>query len=556
MPDTNHFLPRLPGVKRGHKGGQGIADWTKTRPRSSPKLLAEVTQRVLDQAGSTPQDIERALFETLYHERNRLESSHGVSSEERAFLEKIRSQAAKADDQERRALLRTLVESFAEEVAGHFDERVYSLATRMVPAVLNGMLNTLSPLRLLEQLRGHKGSIADQVRLLGYTDELVQAARQGTVVLVPTHSSNLDSILVGFALHRLGLPPFTYGAGLNLFANPVVGFFIGHLGAYTVDRRKTAPIYKDVLKTYACCTLEEGQHNLFFPGGTRSRSGSVEAKLKRGLLGTALDAYRNNLIRQAPRPDIFVVPCTINYQLVLEAETLIEDHLQAVGKARYIIEDDEFSRPKKILDFSTKLFSMHSTIDLVFGRPMDVFGNFVDTRGRSLDPKGRVIDRTRYLSRAGAIVTDQQRDRQYVSILADRIVEAYHENTVVKATNLVSYAAFRLLTEKLPDLDLYHVIRVEPAQRTFTMREFYRKVTEVLTETTRMAAQGKIRLDDSIASSDPVLVVAEGLAHLGTYHSRPALSRRGDRITLTDPKLALYYGNRLDGFGLPGLENR
>ena len=36
-------------------------------------------------------------------------------------------------------------------------------------------------------------------------------------------------------------------------------------------RRKKAPIYKDVLKQYATVSLELGYHNLFFPGGTRSR---------------------------------------------------------------------------------------------------------------------------------------------------------------------------------------------------------------------------------------------------------------------------------------------
>ena len=42
------------------------------------------------------------------------------------------------------------------------------------------------------------------------------------------------------ALFRLGLPPYTYGAGLNLFSNKMIGFFMHNLGAYKVDRRKKA----------------------------------------------------------------------------------------------------------------------------------------------------------------------------------------------------------------------------------------------------------------------------------------------------------------------------
>ena len=51
----------------------------------------------------------------------------------------------------------------------------------------------------------------------------------------------MDSLVLGYAIYRLGLPPVIYGAGLNLFSNPLVGFFMHNLGAYTVDRRKRDP---------------------------------------------------------------------------------------------------------------------------------------------------------------------------------------------------------------------------------------------------------------------------------------------------------------------------
>ena len=44
-------------------------------------------------------------------------------------------------------------------------------------------------------------------------------------------------------------------------------------------------------------------------------------------------------MRVAPRR-IYIVPVTINYRLVLEAETLIADYLAEAGKHRYIITDD------------------------------------------------------------------------------------------------------------------------------------------------------------------------------------------------------------------------
>jgi glycerol-3-phosphate O-acyltransferase len=100
--------------------------------------------------------------------------------------------------------------------------------------------------------------------------------------------------------------------------------------------------------------IERGYHSLFFPGGTRSRSGMVESRVKLGLAGTAIEAFARNLTRGVRRP-VYFVPTTINYALVLEAETLIEDWLKGAGQARYIIEDDEFSRYERVLAFAKKL---------------------------------------------------------------------------------------------------------------------------------------------------------------------------------------------------------
>ena len=106
--------------------------------------------------------------------------------------------------------------------------------------------------------------------------ELARAcAERGTIVVTPTHSSNMDSPAIGFGLMQAGLPPATYGAGKNLFSNPFISFFMRNLGAYRVDRRLRFELYKDVLKEYSTVLLEHGYHSLFFPGGTRSRSNSA-----------------------------------------------------------------------------------------------------------------------------------------------------------------------------------------------------------------------------------------------------------------------------------------
>ena len=107
-----------------------------------------------------------------------------------------------------------------------------------------------------------------------------------------------------------------------------------------------------------------------------------------GLLGTAVRAYVGNLRARSDKPNLYIVPCTLSYKLVLEAETLIDDYLKEVGKSRYIIEDDEFSRLDRWIAFFRKLVGTEGACVIRFGRPLDPFGNPVDEDGSSIAPGG------------------------------------------------------------------------------------------------------------------------------------------------------------------------
>ncbi len=526
------------------------------REHDRERVLVEVAHRVFNRYNATPQAAEQALFDTLYEERIRLETERDRSKakKQKAFYRQIHHEALRASPSRQSQLLKQVIEAFADEVVGHFDPRVFALATRVVPPALSVLLNALSPLRLLTAVPTGMATLEDQIVIEGETKAFKAAAQLGTTVLVSTHLSNLDSIILGYALFRLGLPPYTYGAGLNLFTNRMISFFMHNLGAYKVDRRKKAEVYKEVLKTYAGCTLELGYHNMFFPGGTRSRSGAVENKLKMGLLGMALDAYVHNLLAKKPRPDIFVVPCTLNYQLVLEAETLIEDYLKAVGKSRYIIEDDESTKPKRVADFITKLFSLDSRIHMIVSKPLDVFGNEVDAEGYSRDRRGRIVDRHRYVYRNGSPAFDAQRDQEYTRELAGSVIRAFHRDTVIKPTHLVSYAVLDWLWETCPGMDFYRILRTGGPKESVPMTEAYERVDRVLRSVRKFAQENRLRLDDSLKKKDTGAVVGDALAHLKSYHRRPALIRRGDRLFHIDRNLLLYYHNRLTDFGLPTRE--
>ena len=525
------------------------------RAEHKDQVRSEVTARIVSRIAADPAALNEVLSDTLYHERRRLEKErYATESGDVGFWRAASKRLVASSTSGQRDLLSEVVTRFVNEIMGHFDPRVYSMATRVLPTGLGALLNSLDPRRVFRNDVKQAG-LREHVIIKGETDAAVRLANKGTLVVVPTHLSNLDSIVMGYAAYLMGLPPLLYGAGLNLFQNKLMGFFMRNLGAYTVDRRKKAGLYKDVLKEYATYAIELGYHSLFFPGGTRIRSGGVERKLKKGLLGTGLAAYHNNLRAGRPRPDIFVLPCTISYGLVLEASTLIQDHLKAVGKSRFIIIDDEFSRPRRIAQFMSELLKLNSRIFITFGAPLDVFGNRVDFQGRSLDPRGRPIDITRYVCRDGEVIDDPQRDREYTGELAASIVRSFERCNRPQATNLVAFAAFQLMKAERPDCDLYRLLNEGMGPVGFPRREMVSAVDSLLTEVRARCSDERLMIDPRLQEKGATEIVDHALRHFANYHHSRALRASGERIHVDDPQLVYYYHNRLTGYGLESAVN-
>ena len=514
------------------------------------EVIGAITHRVASRLASGELDI--LLNETVFMEEKRLRRSTDAGEKAYlAMLREVRRRLAKASQRDLEQQLRRIVEHYATEIHGHFDANTYNSATRMLPKGLALLLKRQKPWQLLQQ--GMKGlTLSDRIVSSGEITTFDRLVERGTVVLVPTHLSNLDSPVVGFALHANNLPPMIYGAGINLFSNWLLSYFMDHLGAYRVDRAKKHGLYKECLKEYSQYSIERRWHSLFFPGGTRSRSGMVEAKLKKGLMGTGLAAYQENLRQGRELPRVYFIPCTINYRLVLEAETLIEDHLADAGKARYIITDDEFSRPDKVLGFVRKMAAMDSSVEVRFGRPLDPFGNFVDADGDSLDPQARPFDPAGYVMRDGVVVADEQRDRVYTQRLAEEIAAAFFRDTVLFETNVFAAAMWRRLQQVRPGLDEYRMLLLGQEDRTFDALEVDAEIDLLLNALLALRDAGEVRLSRAVATGNAKDLRHAAIHQLGMVHSTPPVRDAGDgTLVLEDPKLALYYANRLVGFDLP-----
>ena len=330
-----------------------------------------------------------------------------------------------------------------------------------------------------------------------------------------------------------------------------------NLGAYRVDRRLKHGLYKEVLKAYSCLLIEHGYHSLFFPGGTRSRSGGVERKLKLGLAGTGVEAMARTAARGQPRR-VFFVPATINYLLTLEAETLVDDFLSEEGRHRYIIEDDESTRPSRIASFMRKLLGLDAGCVIRFGAPLDCFGNVVDEDAVSRDARGHVVDPISYLTDTdGKVAHDPARDAQYTRELGEAIVAAYQKDTVAMATHLVAACAFEKMEERLggaggsvgSTADIFAMLRAKD-DVLVPRAELADRVERLRDRARELEGKGRIVLGPRLARASGRDILDEALRAFSGYHTSPVLEPRGDSLLLVDTRLIFYYQNRLAGHGL------
>lgn len=504
-------------------------------------IVSEVVNRICTAHESDRARLEIALNDAAFHEIRRLEKQRDEEARDRlGYWRSMIRRIGKMDDTEQRRVLHTIVTTMTRDVAGNFDPRVYRFARRAVPRLIGGVME---PRRLMAAAP----ELLERVlKVEGDLEHLRRLQSEGSLVFVPTHSSNLDSIVLSQALEISGLPPTIYGAGKNLFTNPIISFFMHNLGAYRVDRRIRVSLYKDILKLYSQVMIERGYHSLFFPAGTRSRSGMIERRLKLGLLGSAVEAFTTNQVRRVDRP-VWFVPTTINYALVLEAETLVKDWLMEEGQARYIIEDDEFSQIDRWFAFFRKMVGMRGACIIRFGEPIDPFGNRVGPGGQSLTPTGRTIDPGGYVEQRGKPVVDAVRDAAYTRELGEVLGQRFEQDTVLMSTQVVAHVLFRDLVQSTPGMDLFARLRLR-GEIGLDREALYRELGEARDRLVALEAKGRVRTSEVVKEDTPAELLERALSFWNGYHDSTAATLEGERVVLGDPALLLYYQNRLVPF--------
>ncbi|HMX05473.1 MAG TPA: 1-acyl-sn-glycerol-3-phosphate acyltransferase [Chitinophagales bacterium] len=531
---------------------------SKDREQLIESVIDETLENILKK-NPTEKDIHDELAKAVYLEKIRVERPWKTDApDEKTFWNGVKNKLVQLESHpdnkidEEKAILRTIIHRYVHEIVGNFNKGTYNFAERFVPFAFNRLLNA-SHSRAFTRLFGNKRDLLKSIHLIGEIEQVRELAKDGIIVAVPTHSSNIDSITVGWGISAIGLPAMFYGAGLNLFSVRFLAYFMNRLGAYRVDRRKKNAVYLEALKTYSTQVITKGGHSLFFPGGTRSRSNVVESQLKLGLLGTALEAQRRLILETNGQSfkKVYVVPVTMNYGFVLEAKELIDEHLKNVGKERYFVPSDKSSSSFKILKFMYRFFTADADFTIAFGKCMDIFGNPVDKQGNSLDHNGNMIDIRDYFRSHGQLTNDTQRDSVYTKMLSEAIVVAFKKNNVALPEHVIAFAAFKLFQKKHHTSDLYSVLRMAEEFRELTREELKQAVASIVKELSKLEHKEEIRVDPIVAAEDLDLLIDYAIKKLGVYHQkRPLLKTRKGTIKCQDMKLLLFYHNRLEGYGL------
>lgn len=248
--------------------------------------------------------------------------------------------------------------------------------------------------RLLEQM-GHNMRMGN-IRFLGYLlsksyksmyrsiyvhsdgmEQYRKAASENPVLLLPTHRSYNDFLLMSYVCFYYNVPLPVIAAGMDFLGMPAVTMLLRNGGAFFIRRTfGTDQLYWEVFRQYVHSLIGGSEHALeFFVEGTRSRTAKSLCP-RTGLLQTILEMFFTSRVS-----DITVIPITITYDRTLEERLYAfellgvpkpKESTSGLVKARGILSDD------------------YGNIFIKFGTPLSVrqfCGHSVDRSVHSVHPR-------------------------------------------------------------------------------------------------------------------------------------------------------------------------
>jgi glycerol-3-phosphate O-acyltransferase len=204
------------------------------------------------------------------------------------------------EGQKERGVLTTRANTMLKELEAQPEQGVI----RVLDAVLDTLVNRI-----------YDGLEVDAEGL----ERVREAAKKGTLVLLPSHKSHVDYLMLSFVFfrHNLQLPLVAAGDNLSFFP---LGPVFRRGGAFFIRRSFGGDrLYGAVVDAYIRRLIREGYSIEFFLEGGRSRTGKLLPP-KLGLLNMVVEAAL-----AVPNKPVYFVPVSIGYERLVEGSAYVRE---------------------------------------------------------------------------------------------------------------------------------------------------------------------------------------------------------------------------------------
>ena len=266
-------------------------------------------------------------------------------------------------------------------------------------------------------------------------ERLREHAKEGTLVLLPSHKSHMDYLALAWILyrHKLPLPLIAAGDNLNFFP---MGPIFRRAGAFFIRRTFAGDrLYAAVVDAYMRRLIKDGWPLEFFLEGGRSRTGKLRPP-KLGLLSIVVDAALG-----VPTHTTWFCPVSIGYERFVEEKALVHELTggeKPKEDARAVVRSLELLRGR------------YGRLSVQFGKPQSLADVL-----RELDGRSKPEDL--------ATLTPARR-RAVITRLAYSVMNEINRVTAVTPGSLVATALLAHDRRGLPHADL--VLSCERLART------------------------------------------------------------------------------------------
>jgi 1-acyl-sn-glycerol-3-phosphate acyltransferase len=244
--------------------------------------------------------------------------------------------------------------------------------------------------------------------------EISKDKSSGPIILMPTHRSYIDFLIVSYINLAYGLPLPHIAAGEDFLGMAFIRNLFRYSGAFFIRRSFGSDnLYKAIFGEYVQNLLLNGCSIEFFTEGTRSRAGKT-LQPKIGLLSIICDIFFKKKI-----DNFTIIPIHISYEKILEGEGYSRELLGEKKKKETL---------KNLLQARNVLKRKYGDISVKFSKPISskeyleqISYDMSNKNKKTFDP-----------------INDESDRKTYVQKLSYKVAYRLNEISIIMPTSLVA----------------------------------------------------------------------------------------------------------------------